>query len=368
MWGLIFLAGILVFGLTVVYQISRLRRMAWIQRFSKDKRWRSWLLSAAVVFAAALCVGFWLGVVNLVIIGLHLSAIWLICDLGALVLKKICGKRIAPEWVGGAALFLSVFYLGIGFWLANDVQPVYYSLTTDKKLGNLRGIQLADAHIGTTFSGEKFGEYVADMQEENPDLVVITGDFVDDETSKEDMQAACRALGQLDTPYGVYYVYGNHDRGYFGDGYRGYGGNELKEELEKNGVVVLEDEAVLVDNRFYIIGRKDRSSYVTGLPRADMQSLISGLDTDKYMLVLDHQPADYEAEAASGVDLVLSGHTHGGQLLPLQWMMGMNDQVYGLEQRENTSFIVTSGISCWELQFKTGCRSEYVVITIRETS
>ena len=69
------------------------------------------------------------------------------------------------------------------------------------------------------------------------------------------------------------------------------------------------------------------------------------------------------------MDLVLSGHTHGGQMIPVNpvgvWM-GANDKTYGLEQRGNTNFIVTSGISCWEVKFKTGCKSEYVVIDIRE--
>ena len=77
---------------------------------------------------------------------------------------------------------------------------------------------------------------------------------------------------------------------------------------------------------------------------------------------------DYDAEAASHMDLVVSGHTHGGQLIPFLdvgvWL-GVNDAVYGYERRESTDFIVTSGISDWELFFKSGCRSEYVVIEIQ---
>lgn len=88
--------------------------------------------------------------------------------------------------------------------------------------------------------------------------------------------------------------------------------------------------------------------------------------------MLDHQPHDYDAEAASGVDLVLSGHTHGGQLIPLvqliRWFhLHGDDAVYGQERRGDTDFLVTSGISDWAILFKTGCRSEYVIIEIQGT-
>ncbi len=84
--------------------------------------------------------------------------------------------------------------------------------------------------------------------------------------------------------------------------------------------------------------------------------------------MLDHQPNDYDNEAESGADLVLSGHTHGGQLFPLGLfgvLLGSNDKTYGIETRDNTTFIVNSGISDWAIKFKTGTKSEYGVITIK---
>ena len=101
-----------------------------------------------------------------------------------------------------------------------------------------------------------------------------------------------------------------------------------------------------------------------------MEELVSGLDSDKYTIVLDHQPHDYSAQTAAGVDLVLSGHTHGGQLFPVNYMgewTKENEKTYGLATRQNTNFIVTSGISDWAIKFKTGCKSEYVVIDVLGT-
>lgn len=98
-----------------------------------------------------------------------------------------------------------------------------------------------------------------------------------------------------------------------------------------------------------------------------MEELVSGLDKNKFIIVMDHQPNDYEKEAKAGVDLVLSGHTHGGQLFPLnkvgEWI-GANDKTYGIERRGRTNFVVTSGLSDWAVRFKTGTKSELVVIDI----
>ena len=82
---------------------------------------------------------------------------------------------------------------------------------------------------------------------------------------------------------------------------------------------------------------------------------------------MDHQPSDYDNEAATAADLVVSGHTHGGQFFPITRVgeyIGVNDRTYGYEKRNGTEFIVTSGISDWALYFKTGTKSEYVIIDI----
>ena len=189
------------------------------------------------------------------------------------------------------------------------------------------------------------------------DLFVIVGDFVDDDTSKTDMIKGCEALSLLKPKYGVYYVFGNHDRGYFNN--REYTGDDLVNELKKNNVKVLVDE-VIEHDKFYIIGREDKRRN-----RKTIDELVDGL-SNKYKIVLNHQPTDYDNEKDK-VDLVLSGHTHGGQLLPLGPIgrLSGNDSEYGLKKINNTNFIVTSGISDWSIHFKTGTKSEYVIINIK---
>ena len=136
----------------------------------------------------------------------------------------------------------------------------------------------------------------------------------------------------------------------------------MDRNLEENNVKVLRDESVLAGD-IYVIGRKDKSEK----DRLEISELIKDLDKNKFMMVLDHQPNDYDNEEKAQVDMVLSGHTHGGQIIPVGItgeLSGANDMTYGLRKKSKTTFIVNSGISDWEIQFKTGTFSEIGVIEI----
>ena len=352
----------------VVYLISRIDRFSFMKVFSRKKRWA--IGAALVLIPAAALIAIW-DVMNAAVCLLHLIVFWLIADLIAALVRKLRGKAFRRYWAGAAAVVLCAAWLTAGWINVNGVWRKAYAIQTEKNVGSLRIALLSDSHMGTTFHADGFAEHLADVQAEQPDVVVFVGDFADESTSREDMIAACRALGALDTPYGVYFVFGNHDKNNYAGERRAYTGEALAAELEKNGVVVLEDETVLIADQFYLIGRQDASEeqeHRNG--RASMAELTQNLDAEKFMIVLDHQPRDYASQAESGVDLVLSGHTHGGQLIPLKQLMEIpglsgDDNVYGLQTRGNTSFIVSSGISDWALQFKTGCRSEYVIIDIQ---
>lgn len=320
-----------------------------------------------VIAAVLLCVLI-LDLNNTIIIVVHFTCFLLIGDLISLAVKIISG-RIISRYTDIAAASLCVICLVIGWILMHGLWETDYDLTTEKDAGTIRIAHIADSHIGTGFSGRGFAEKLERIEASSPDILVITGDFVDDSTKKEDMEEACRALGDFATKYGVFFCFGNHDRGYFSNERRGYSGDDLIAELEKNKVTVLEDESVLIDDRFYVIGRCD-----AGYGRSDrksMEDLVRDLDKDKYMIVLDHQPTDYDNEAAAGVDLVLSGHTHGGQLWPLEYiqpLISQNDNVRGLKRLGNTDFIVTDGISDWAILFRTGCRSEFGLITVKKVT
>lgn len=306
-----------------------------------------------------------LNMTNTIVVAVHVAVFMLLGDLIGLIIRKGFGSGVSPRIVDLCAISACIVYLIIGWILMHGMWETDYSVSTDKNIGQLRIAQIADSHIGAGFNGEGFAKRLAKIQETDPDILVITGDFADDDSMKQDMLDACEALSNFKTKYGVYYCLGNHDMGYYDSSHRGYTGDELIAELEKAGVVVLRDESVLVDDRFYVIGRLD-ADYGRA-SRLDTSELIKDLDKDKYMIVLDHQPTDYDGEAAAGVDLVLSGHTHGGQLWPLEYIqpiVSKNNNVRGYERRDSTDFIVTDGISDWAVKFKTGCKSEFNIIDI----
>lgn len=365
--------GLICIG-SVVYLAARVRRFGPLQRLRQKRRALSWLIGFALVLLPAAALSLLWTPLNMAVCLLHLTLFWLLADLVFALIRRLRHTAFKRYWAGLTALIVSVGWLTMGWVQANCVWRKDYTISTDKQVGSLRVALLSDSHMGTTFHAEGFAGHLQRVQAQQPDVVVMVGDFVDESTTRADMAAACQALGQLDAPYGVYFVFGNHDKNnYAGEG-RAYTGEELAAELEKNGVTVLEDETVLIDHRFYLIGRQDASEAAEHRGgRASMAELTQNLDKSKFSIVLDHQPRDYASQAASGVDLVLSGHTHGGQLIPLVQLMkipGMSgdNNVYGLQARDQTRFIVSSGISDWELLFKTGCRSEYVIIDIQGAS
>lgn len=367
MWMFILLALFVGFILGVVYLVSRFAKFSVIQKAAGGRKAIRFVLGAVCVIPPLFAAAMLIGTINAAMIVIHLTVFWMLCDMIGRLVEKRRKEKFARYYAGICALLISAVYLSCGWYLAHHVSRTAYTLETDKMVGSFRIVLFADSHVGNTFSGEGFLKHIKAIQSENPDIVVITGDYVDDDTTKEDMIAACKALGSLETRYGVYYVFGNHDKGYYDPGYRGYSGDDLIAELEKNHVTVLQDDTVLIDDRFYLIGRLDRSAEWEG-GRASMEELTMNLESGKYSIVLDHQPHDYAEQTAAGVDLVLSGHTHGGQLFPFNYMgqwMGIDDKSYGLEKRENTNFIVTSGIANWAIKFKTGCKSEYVVVDVQ---
>ena len=359
MWLILFSIALLLALAGLGYLLVCFHRFSFIVKLGASRPLLSWL--CALLCVAALGLFARVNVPTLIVVLLHLAAAFMLCGALALLFEKLTGRAVPYDLRGLCALLLTAVYLTVGWFNAHRVSETDYALRTDKTVEPLRLALIADSHLGVTLDGEGFARELEKIQSLRPDLVVIAGDFVDDDSRGADLTRACEALAALETRCGVYYVYGNHDRGYFDS--RDFSASQLRRALEGAGVTILEDACVPIGEGYTLIGRRDRSD----AGRAPMRELTAGLDAKRYWIVLDHQPNDYAAEAASGADLVLSGHTHGGHMFPagqLGLLMHANDFNYGLTARGDTSFIVTSGISGWAIPFKTGTRSEFVVIDI----
>jgi len=324
------------------------------------------LATFGLVGIITLCLDF----INAIVCITYLAMIWALSDFMFWLAEKFLHVTFAHDYAGWAALVVCVISLVIGWYLDHHVWQTNYELTTAKNVKNLKIAMFADSHLGTTFDDKGFAKHLKTIEAQNPDILLIVGDYVDDGTRKKQMVNATRALGKIKTKYGIYFVSGNHDKGYYGAAHRGFSEEDLFHELKKNGINILRDESVLIDNAFYIIGRKDYSvQKEQGGHRKSMEELTADLDKSKYMIVLDHQPVEFDKDAKAEVDLVLCGHTHGGQLFPFnqvgKWIKA-NDLIYGHEKRNKTNFVVTSGISDWAIKFKTGTKSEFVIINVRK--
>ena len=365
-WLVIIGTVLSVFAVGLLYISFRAARFPAVLRLAHGKKSLARLLCLGFFTAATALLWATLNLVNAVVCLLHLVAFWMVCDLISFLITKIRKRQPKRYWAGAAALVLCVLWLAGGWVADHHVWIKTYSFETPKLSQSMRLVQISDSHIGATFHADGFQKHMERVNDLHPDIVVVTGDFVDDDTSRADMLGACDALGSLTAPKGVYFVFGNHDKGYYSDTGRGWTGAELRAALQKNGVTVLEDEAVDL-GELTVAGRKDRSEEQRSGGRLSAAALLGGVDQADYIVVLDHQPYDFDGEAAAGADLVLCGHTHGGQFIPVrhvgEWV-GENALRYGHERRQGTDFVVSSGISNWALRFKTGCRSEIVVVDL----
>lgn len=366
MWYLILLAVIVIAIAGFLYLGNRVGQFSIVQKISYHG---TKIKINAGYFIVSFCfIALWatINLMNAVVSLFYFAMFWLICDF-----IFMCFRRFLPNgkvyYAGLLAVIISVFALGLGWYQNHHIGQESYTIFTEKNVPEMKIVFFADSHIGTTFDGAQFAEYVAQMNATKPDAVFIVGDYVDDGTSREEMIISTQALKNITAPLGVYFVMGNHDKGYYGAAHRGFSAADLVNELRKNNVIVLQDDAVPLNEAVYLIGRKDHSEIQRGGGRLSMAELTKRLDTDKFTIVLDHQPNDYAAQKQAAVDLVLSGHTHGGQLWPLnkvgEWI-GANDKTYGYEKQGDTHFVVTSGLSDWAIKFKTGTKSEFVIVNI----
>ena len=370
MWIIILWSVLAYWAASMLYLGFRLPHLFDFAAITDLSRAQRTLIGLFIAFGfvgiMTLCIDF----INAIVCVMYLAMIWVVSDFAFLMLEKIAHLTFAHYYAGWMALAVTVVTLIFGWYSDHHVWQTNYELTTHKDLSELKIAMFADSHIGTTFDDKEFAKHMQAIEAQNPDILVIVGDYVDDGTSREQMIQSTRALGKMKTKYGIYFVSGNHDKGYYGAEHRGFSEHDLFAELKDNGITILQDEAVLINDAFYVVGRRDFSEVKEqGKARRTINELIENLDKDKYMVVLDHQPVEYDKDADAKVDLVLSGHTHGGQLFPFnqvgKWVK-VNDLIYGYEKRKDTDFIVTSGISDWAIKFKTGTKSEYVIIDIKK--
>lgn len=346
-----------------------------LEFYRADTGKRVWVILRLLISALAgfFCINIWSTGAMLI---LHLIAVSAVMDIAALAGRKLFANRSADKassickklyGCGLVPFIITSMMLGYGFVNMKHVVTTEYSLSTDKTTEDYRIVLITDTHYGTIQDTDILAEEIQKINEQNPDIVVLGGDIVEEGTSKASMQEAFRVLGGLRSRFGIFYVYGNHDRQPYTDK-RSYTDDELENAILANGITILEDDHVEIRDDLVIAGRGD-AAWGNSSGRASTEKILEGVDRDKYIILADHQPIGVDENAAQGVDLGLSGHTHGGQI----WPVGVLSELagilnYGKYQIGDSNVIVSSGFTGWGYPIRTEKNCEYVVIDLKSNN
>jgi predicted MPP superfamily phosphohydrolase len=231
-------------------------------------------------------------------------------------------------------------------------------------LDGLRIVRICDLHIGPIL-GRRFARHVVDRIEAlDPDLVVVTGDLVDGSVSKLADEVA--PFAELSARHGVFFVPGNHD--YF-SGVRGW-----CEHVESLGIRVLRNERVSIrvpsersDSVFELAGVDDhRAGLIPGQKGEDLEAALRALPPDRPVLLLAHDPTTFKRASTMGIDLQLSGHTHGGQIWPFHYLVRLAVRfLAGLYRRGDATLFVSRGTGFWGPPMRLFAPAEITEIALR---
>ena len=281
-------------------------------------------------------------------------------------LARVIPFHKTSKWIGNfmfrcgmiAAVTASIITI-YGFMNAKNYRVIEYNVTLDKKESTIDGLNavfISDAHMGCAVGATELQIIVDKINAINPDVIFLGGDFFDDGTTEQLKEESSEILKGLKAKYGLYFVLGNHEC---------YLNDDAKQEsyFTRAGIQVIDDKVVTIDNKFILVGRKDRTD-----GRTDIIKLMNGVDTETLpVIILEHEPiyTDMRKVAEQGVDLQFSGHTHGGQIFPAYILDFLEIQPwYGKYKTGDMQTLVSSGVGAWAIPIRIGSPSEIMYVHI----
>lgn len=258
--------------------------------------------------------------------------------------------------LGSLVLVLTGSYYNARHPVTRDVVMKINKAAGDRKQLHIAAV--SDIHLGTIIGKTRLKELVLRLNGLKPDIILLAGDVVDEDLAPVIRENLGEELRELDAPLGVYAITGNHE--YIG------GVEAAVKYLEEHGIKVLRDTSVLIYGHIALAGREDRDkNRFSGKQRKTLQELLAGLDQRAPIILMDHQPFNLEKAVEAGVDFQLSGHTHHGQLWPLNYVTQAIYQLSsGYRQIENTHFYVSNGVGTWGPPLRSGNRPEILNIKL----
>lgn len=273
--------------------------------------------------------------------------------------RRLALGRILAGGAGAAAVGATAF----GYRQATRrIPPKHVTIELARlpeAFDGLRLALLADVHLTRGLRERGFmAEVVDTVNREGVDIGLVVGDLVDG--SVDDLRQAAAPLADLEAPLGRFFTTGNHE--YYS------GADEWVAHLPTLGWTVLRNErtelrrgGAVID----LVGLDDVEGERHGVG-PDLDAAFAGRDADRLAVVLAHQPVLAPDVAARGADLVLSGHTHGGQLWPLgPLVQAQQGHLAGLGREGDTWVYVTRGVGTWGPPVRVAAPPEVTIITLR---
>lgn len=238
------------------------------------------------------------------------------------------------------------------------VQELALTIPKRTDMNSLRIVAVSDIHLGTIVGRQRFCKIVNKINSLSPDLIILVGDVVDEDLAPVIRENLGEALRHLQSKLGVYAITGNHE--YFG------GVEAAVQYLKAHGVTVLRDSVANINSSLYLVGREDRSiNRIIGRQRKTLAELMAHTNKQLPVILLDHQPFKLNEAAENGFDLQLSGHTHHGQLWPLNYItQKVYEKSWGYLKKGNTHIYVSCGVGTWGPPVRLGNRPEILNIKL----
>ncbi len=248
--------------------------------------------------------------------------------------------------------------VGLGIVNHNVLRVKEYRIELPKRSGAMKELRLlfmADLHLRELTSDRFLDKLVERVNAQRPDIILIGGDILEGDRRGEDLGRYERLFQQMKSKYGLYAVQGNHERH----------GMRRSAFFERSGIRLLNDETVIIEESFSILGLSDSHRRT---PKS-LTALLQSPPRDLPRILVKHRPEWFDYAIKSGIDLQLSGHTHHGQLFPNNILTSLEyDLSWGYLRRDKTQFIVTSGVQGWGPPVRTAGRSEILLIHISFTT
>ena len=361
--------GIILGILIGSYSFFRVKYALNDTKLTKNKQ--IMISSIIAILSFLFCLNIW-SMAALLIFYLFISS--LIADLILVIRKYVIKEKhlnFIPKIHKNGLLAIIIFasiIIGSVYGM-NHIELTEYNITTDKIDNESYSILfVSDVHYGSVQNTQLVKDSILKMNNLKPDIVVLGGDIVDERTTKEDMQEIFEELGKINSTYGTYYIFGNHDRQPYAidyeNGNRTFTDSDLNQTIEKNKIKILNDNKITINNDIVLVGRSD-AEWEDTIDRIDVNEILNESDLSKYIVVLDHQPVESKENAQEGADLQLSGHTHGGQVFPYGMIYDLSDRLnYGEYEIKDMKQIVSSGLTGWGWPMRNEAKCEYVLINI----